>query len=512
MLSTEVIESTRLQALAFFKADPKHFDLVFVANATSAIKVVMDCLSNHSRRAASWYSYHADAHTSLVGIREIAGGSSRCFLSDKEVDDWIRDRQSHKNQERILQDHSIEQEVSLFAYPAQSNMNGRRLPLSWSGDIRSSNTPSSQVFTLLDAAAYVATAQLDLEDANSAPDFVALSFYKTFGFPDLGALIVKKTSGHVLSERLYFGGGTVDMIINGTSGEKYLNAWHAKKSASIHEKLEDGTPAFHSILALNVALKTHRRLFGSMGNVTKHTCNLITILYHDMSKLCHANGLPLCKIYAGSPSKYGVSKDQGPTIAFNVRNSRGDWIGKSDFERLAILNDIQIRTGGLCNPGGIAAALEMSPKDMRDNFAEGLRCGNELDEINGKPTGVIRVSLGAMSCIRDIESFMVFMHLFIDTSLEEKPSHAPSFESLPSTETVSVHGKVGGPNAQGAVSVTKQSTANTTCPVASCMKSFKTRELLWSHFSAHKIATKANLKPRSKTAKGCLGFRSWWRR
>lgn len=510
MLSTEVIESTRFQALEFFKADPKHFDLIFVANATAAIKLVRDCLSDHSQRAASWYSYHADAHTSLVGIREIAGGSSRCFSSNKEVDDWIHNRHSQKVQGRILQDHSTEEGVSLFAYPAQSNMNGRRLPLSWSGSIRSSNQPSSQVFTLLDAAAYVATAQLDLRDTNNAPDFVALSFYKTFGFPDLGALIVRKASGHVLSERLYFGGETVDIIINGTNSEKYLNAWHAKKSASIHEKLEDGTPAFHSILALNVALKTHRRLFGSMENVTKHTCNLIMILYQDISRLSHANGLLLCKIYEASPSRYGTSKDQGPTIAFNVRNSRGNWIGKSDFERLAILNNIQIRTGGLCNPGGIAAALEMSPKDMRDNFDEGLRCGNELDEINGKPTGVIRVSLGAMSSMKDIESFKVFMQLFIDTTLEEKPTNEPSLECVPSTEIVSVHEKVGPSDSKGAVvPVVKDSTAGATCPVAACMKSFESRELLWSHLPVHRMS-KASAKPIWKTS-GCLGLGRWRR-
>ena len=46
MLSTGVIEYTRLQALRFFKADPEHFDLIFVANATAAIKLVMDCLSD----------------------------------------------------------------------------------------------------------------------------------------------------------------------------------------------------------------------------------------------------------------------------------------------------------------------------------------------------------------------------------------------------------------------------------------------------------------------------------
>ena len=265
----------------------------------------------------------------------------------------------------------------------------------------------------------MATTQLDLKDPDNAPDFIALSFYKIFGFPDIGALIVRKEAGHVLSERRYFGGGTVDMFINWTNNGIDTDAWHAKKSTSLHETLEDGTPASHSILALHLALKAHQRLFGSLGNVSKHTCNLTTILHSTMLTLLHTNGLQVCTIYEGSPSQYGNSRDQGPIIAFNVRNSRGEWIGKSDVERLAILHNVQLRTGGVCNPGGIASALDWSSKEMRDNLDAGLHCGNELDEINGKPTGIIRVSLGS---VEDIEKFMVFMQLFVDKASEGSKS------------------------------------------------------------------------------------------
>lgn len=498
MLSTDVIESTRLQALKFFKADPKHFDLIFVANATAAIKLVMDCVSDHSRRASSWYSYHADSHTSLVGVRETAGGSFRCFATDGEVDEWINSRHSQKVQERIIQEPSTPEGIELFAYPAQSNMNGRRLPLSWSGGIRSSNTPSSQVFTLLDAAAYVATAPLDLRDADNAPDFIALSFYKIFGFPDLGALIVRKASGHVLSERRYFGGGTVDMVINGTNdGSRNTGAWHAKKSTSLHEILEDGTPATHSILALNLALKVHQRLFGSMGNVSQHTCNLITTLHEKMSSLIHANGLPAFTIYETSPSNYGTSEAQGPTIAFNVRTSDGDWIGKSDFERLAIAHNIHLRTGGVCNPGGIASALAMSPDEMRGNFADGLRCGNGLDEINGKPTGIVRVSLGAMSSVGDVDKFMAFARLFVRAGPPGKGRSVRSWESMGSSAgTVSLREKT--PASKATTVRVKESTADSTCPVAVCMESFKTRECLWEHLPVHGLGKAGAMSP-SKT-------------
>lgn len=42
VLSTLRIEAVRARVLEFFKADSEHFDLVFVANATAAIKLVMD--------------------------------------------------------------------------------------------------------------------------------------------------------------------------------------------------------------------------------------------------------------------------------------------------------------------------------------------------------------------------------------------------------------------------------------------------------------------------------------
>ena len=370
-------------------------------------------------------------------------------------------------------------------------MNERRLSLSWFGSIRSFNILGSQVFTLLDAAAYVITAQVDLCDPDNASDFIALSFYKIFGFPDLGALIVRKASGYVLSERRYFDDEIVDMIINGTDIGTNTDTWHAKKLTSLHEMLEDGTPAFYSILALSMALKAHQRLFDSMENVLKYTCNLITILYQKMSTLSHINDLPLCKIYEGSPFKYGTNRDQGLTIVFNVRNSSEEWIDKSDFERLVILNGIQLRIEGVCNPGDIAWALQMSSKEMRDNFDEGLRCGNELDKINGKSTGVIRVSLGAMSSVNDIEDFMAFMLLFVDITPEETSSDIV----LDFKATLAVKVRV------------EESTVGFACPVAACMASFKTREMLWSHFPLHKLG-KAGTKSTSKI-RACLNMRQW---
>ncbi|MCJ1319900.1 hypothetical protein MMC15_005236 [Xylographa vitiligo] len=405
-LSTKRIEHVRLRVLRFFKADPRDFDIVFVANATAAIKLVATAFQDYRyepNQSGFWYGYHDDAHTSLVGVRCLASAGSRRFESDTEVEDWLAGRKN-KDLTTAHNDGDPTAKYGLFAYPAQSNLNGRRLPLDWSSRLRKSLDPAHKdIYTLLDAAAYVCTAQLDLSDARSAPDFTALSFYKIFGFPDLGALIVRKSAAHMLQRRRYFGGGTVAMVIS------QHDDWHAMKDHSLHEQLEDGTLPFHSIIALDSALNNQERLYTSMDNISRHTKDLSLALYNNLSSLRHWNGRAVCEIYKSTRSKYGDSTTQGPTIAFNIRTSQGGWIGKSQVEKLAIARGIHLRTGGVCNPGGIASSLHLSAAELRQNYAEGMRCGDDLDILFGKPTGVVRVSLGAMTSWKDVKVFSDFV-------------------------------------------------------------------------------------------------------
>jgi molybdenum cofactor sulfurtransferase len=167
-----------------------------------------------------------------------------------EVEDWIARPSSTRNQSPKL---------GLFAYPGQSNMTGRCLPLSWQGKLRRSKKPCHEdTYTLLDAAALVTTYPLNgvFRGPDAAPDFTALSFYKIFGFPDLGGLIVRKASGKILNfGRRYFGGGTVSMVT--VLGSK---PWFKSREV-LHESLEDGTLPFH-IIALSTAIDTHERLYG----------------------------------------------------------------------------------------------------------------------------------------------------------------------------------------------------------------------------------------------------------
>jgi molybdenum cofactor sulfurtransferase len=396
--SHQIVESTRSKVLSFLGASPEHFDVVFVANATAGIKLVLEAFLGHEKGFD--YIYHRDSHTSLVGIRELAN-QSRCICSDEEVEGWLRNGNvSNKRSGR----------PTLFAYPGQSNMNGRRLPLRWAGAVRSSSRHVN-TYTLLDIAALATTTPVQLNDPAVAPDFVVMSFYKIFGFPDLGALIIRKDAAHIFDKRKYFGGGTTEMI---TCAQK---PWVARKESGVVARLEDGTGPTHSILALRCAIDAHKKLFGGMKDVSTHTGWLAKRAHDQLRELKHANGLEICRIYKDPSSTYGDAQTQGATISFNVCRSDGTWIGSSRVGRMAAERDIHIRTGSLCNPAGMAHALGLSDDDVQQAFYSGFRCGQENDVRNDLPFGMVRISFGAVSTMGDVDVFLRFMEeCFVEDS------------------------------------------------------------------------------------------------
>ncbi|KAI1333989.1 PLP-dependent transferase [Xylariaceae sp. FL0016] len=405
-LSGDVVDEVRWKTLDFLGANPENFDLVFVANATAAIKLVADAfrdLAEKTRDRRFWYGYHKDAHTSIVGVRELTHGHNHCFESDLEVFRWLDSASPD------LPDGRSPTSLGLFAYPGQSNMTGRRLPLSWPGLVRQSEHLQN-TYTLFDAAALAMTLPMEqvFQDPDQAPDFTCLSLYKIFGFPDVGALVIRKQSGHILTLRKYFGGGTVSMVA--ALGE----SWHRSKGLQapayqLHEGLEDGTLPFHSILALGEAIDVHKRLFGSMRRISGHTSYLISRLSHGIASLRHPNGRSLCRIY-NENRDFGDSRKQGSAIAFNVLRADGQYVPYSDVESAANAAGIYIRSGGVCNPGGISASLGYEPWMTERALSAGHHCGSHgISIIHRVPTGIVRASLGAMSTRRDVDVFIDFL-------------------------------------------------------------------------------------------------------
>jgi selenocysteine lyase/cysteine desulfurase len=364
-VSGDMVDDVREKTLRFFGADPKHYDLIFVANATAGIKLVADSfrdLAEKTRTGTFWYGYHKEAHTSLVGVRELTNGDHHCFESDEDVTSWLENPVNT----RVLHRRNLTG-LGLLAYPGQSNLNGRRLPLAWLRQLRESQALQN-TYSLFDAAALAMTSPLDqlFADPSSAPDFTCVSFYKIFGFPDLGGLIVRKDSGHILALRRYFGGGTVNMVsVIGAAWHrsKALESSAASGSSShgggggggggphaLHEGLEDGTLPFHSILALGEAIAVHKRLYGSMANVSRHTTRLARAMYAGMAGLRHPNGQAVCHIYCDDEDAFGDPAKQGATVAFNVFRQDGTYVPYSTVEGMANERRIYIRSGGELAP------------------------------------------------------------------------------------------------------------------------------------------------------------------
>lgn len=513
--AAQAVDSARTRILRFFRASPERFDVVFVPNATAAMKIVGEAARDaagavewdsegpaevadgadmwsgrtgvgekeretdakakrEGKKKSFWYGYHVDSHTSAVGVRELAG-SSRCFVEDGEVDAWIN-RRLAVGDEASDEEGDEDSPFGLFEFPGQSNMSGRRLPLDWCRRIRASATTNHgcarPCYTLLDAASLVSTSSLDLSDADAAPDFVAVSFYKIFGFPDLGALLVRNEAAPLLARRRYFGGGTVSLVV--ATGEKG-GEWHVKHgddggsisrkkggkgckegtygcdsdtrfTGPIHAAVEDGTLPIHSIVALHAALDAHGRLYGDMANVSKHTAALAADMHTRLKGLRHWNGVPLVRAFynaepasavgegegnnGNTSSIYTRTTQQGPIVTFNLQTSARTWLPPAAIAQLAATapgptattttvtrNDdgIQLRAGALCNPGGTARAMGLSAADLRRNYAAGYRCDGSGGVLNGRPTGALRASLGAMSCQREVERLVEFLEdVFVD--------------------------------------------------------------------------------------------------
>jgi molybdenum cofactor sulfurtransferase len=399
--TTNRITSIRLRVLELFNANPELFDVVFVANATAGIKLIADGF--FGCRKGFRYKYLRDAHTSLVGVVALAQ-ESKC-LSEAEVKDWIDKRHIVKEDEKS----------GLFAYPAQSNFNGRRFPIEWVPRLREMGW-----FSLLDAASYLTTTPLNYSDPTTAPDFTVLSFYKIFGYPDLGAIIVRRDAGHILLQRRYFGGGTRAAVTS--------DSFQAARK-ELHEALEDGTLPFHTILALDPSISNFTRLFGSHVNVSRHTAQVSRLMYTLLSSLRHHNGRRVCQLYSSLV-------DSGPIIAFNLLSASGSPIGFASFEKLSSLRNIALRTGGMCNPGGVEQYLNLQSWEVERNFGRGKVCGDDVDVVEGKNTGVIRVSFGACSTVQEVCAFVDFIREFY---IEKESISMGTTESIPSMTIQSVN-------------------------------------------------------------------------
>jgi molybdenum cofactor sulfurtransferase len=343
---------------------------------------------------------------------------------------------------------------NLLALPLECNFGGQRQELvkaatttSWRQAATETNRPWYILWDIAKAVATGPDVSLRLLDA----DFAVLSLYKIIGAPTgLGCLLVKRDiintwlgqTGRPALPR-YYGGGAVDLVLPRT------NVTLPKSTPSPLRALASGTSHFRGIVAVEHGLDVIQHELGGMTAVHQHVTTLAMELVARLRGLRHANGKAVVQIYGGWAT-YNFSDDNddskmveprinrnkndssaqslcnnttvpGPTVAFNVRRQDGSYVGYNEVAKLAALNrpaPIQLRVGCLCNPGACHDALQVDEDTVLEHYRKtGHVCGDDIDLVDGQPTGVVRASFGKDSLWEDLDALVTFIErVFVASS------------------------------------------------------------------------------------------------
>ena len=387
---TALVERTRAAVLAYFNGTGA-YTAIFTPNASGALKLVGE---SFPFAPGGRLLLTVDNHNSVNGMREFARAKGAqvdyapLTRPDLRIDMPAMD---------ALLAAGDAGQPRLVALPAQSNFSGVQHPLPL---IDAARAKGWQV--LLDAAAFVPTNRLDLRV--HAPDFVALSFYKMFGYPTgVGCLLVRNDALQSL-HRPWFGGGTVNFAT--VQGRMHvLSAGEAG--------FEDGTLNYLSIPAVEIGLR-HLQQVGIDVIHTRVHC-LTGWLITQLLALRHGNGRPMVRLYG--PANMA---QRGGTVTMNFYDPEGHLVDYRRIEELAAQDSISLRTGCFCNPGAGETAEGLVEDDLRAAMADvGTQINlprllEFLQRRGGKSAGAIRVSLGLASNLADVERFLAFAAGFRD--------------------------------------------------------------------------------------------------
>ncbi len=388
---TDLVEEARAYVMRYFNASATEYIAVFTANASGALKHVGE---SYPFATGGRFLLTYDNHNSVNGIREFAKSKgAKCTYAPLTVPDLRIDQDKLEE----LLETANPQHNNLFAFPAQSNFSGVKHSLEL---IELAHSKGWDV--LLDAAAFVPTNRLDLSVVK--PDFVALSFYKMFGYPTgIGLLLINKRVFDKL-QRPWFAGGTVNFASVQGNGF-YL----AKNEAAF----EDGTIDYLGIPSVKIGLQ-HLENIG-LDVIAERVCCLTGWLLSKLYEMKHSNGRPMIRLYGP------INTDRrGGTITLNFYDPDETFIDYRRIEELANYEGISIRTGCFCNPGAGELAEGLTAEDMRTGLEEAadmtLPRFVQLIQHKGsnKSAGAIRISVGIATNFADIEKFIQFVRTLTD--------------------------------------------------------------------------------------------------
>ena len=378
--SSERMSEARAAVAEFFAADPAEYAVCFTANATAAIKLVGE---SFPFGAGSRFVLTADNHNSVNGIREYAQRRGA------RVDYLPLDGELRLLEPLAALRRAADDAPSLFAFPAQSNFSGAKHPLEMVELARERGYT-----VLLDAAAFVPTNPLSLREVQA--DFVAVSFYKMFGYPTgVGALLARRGALARL-RRPSFAGGAVDFVSVAASTYQLSRG---------EAGFEDGTPNFLALSAIPPGLSFLASI--GMEAISAHVAELTAELLRALLDLRHPEGDPAVRIYGP-----GSASERGGIVAFNLLDASGQVVDQERVVAEAARAGISLRGGCFCNPGATEAAFGHDPARLKDCLE---RVRDDFDPqrlsrcLGGAPVGAVRASLGLASNADDVARLVTFV-------------------------------------------------------------------------------------------------------
>ena len=260
---------------------------------------------------------------------------------------------------------------------------------------------------LLDAAAFVPTNRLDLSRWH--PDFVALSFYKMFGWPTgVGCLIARRDALAQARAAVVLGRDDRRRVRRATvpPGRPRRGALRGRhRQLPRHPGGRDRPAAPRP--------DRHGRHPRACRARSAACCSTA------LRALRHSDGSPAATIYG--PRSW---ERRGATIAFNFLHPDGRVVDERYVDRVAARHNVSLRTGCFCNPGAGEVAFTISRETLLGGeFGDGMTLDDYMEVIGLPSGGAVRASLGIASNSRDVQRFLAFASEFVD--LADTPDDLP---------------------------------------------------------------------------------------
>jgi molybdenum cofactor sulfurtransferase len=310
--STELVERARAYVLEFFHASPDEYVAIFTPNATGALRLVGEAYPFHP---GDRFLLTFDNHNSVNGIREFARarGAETTYMPSVAPDLRVDPDLLPRYLTDTIGDHHNVLALSVWR-----------------------------------------------------PDFVAISFYKMFGWPTgVGCLLARRDTLAKL-ERPWFSGGT---IVAAFVQRQYY------QSAPGPAHYEDGTVNYLNLPAVEIGLRFLDRL--GIETIHARVAALGAWLLDSLRALRHRDGSPAATIYGP-----GTWEQRGATIAFNFLHPDGSVVDERYVDRIATRHNISLRTGCFCNPGAGEVAFTISRETLvGGEFGQGMTLDDYVDAL-----------------------------------------------------------------------------------------------------------------------------------